>query len=376
MLDFTSALYLGLRHPSAALRPWTQLTSGKPAALDAPVGEARLAQGLADLVGCERAVMGASTLHLFWDLFGVLAREEIAIYLDAGVYPIAAWGVERAAARGVPVRRFAHHDAASLARRLRQGVSNGLRPVVVADGFCPGCGRIAPIASYLACVRRGGGYLVVDDTQALGIFGQPCGVEGAYGAGGGGSLRWRQVGDPQVIMVSSLAKGFGAPVAVLAGSHATVERFKSRSETRVHTSPPSSAAFHAAARALRINQARGDVVRSRLARRVRQFKEGLTSYGVSTTGGLFPAQTLRLTPEVDVRGIHQRLLDVKIRSVLQRSRCRGGAALSFLITALHRAIDIERAVGALAQAIYRVRARAGTIVERHHEYVEMGYGTV
>ena len=33
VLDFTSALYLGLQHPSRSLRPWRQFTTGAPAAL-------------------------------------------------------------------------------------------------------------------------------------------------------------------------------------------------------------------------------------------------------------------------------------------------------------------------------------------------------
>jgi len=36
VLDFTSALYLGLRHPSGSLRPWARFTLGVPAALAAP----------------------------------------------------------------------------------------------------------------------------------------------------------------------------------------------------------------------------------------------------------------------------------------------------------------------------------------------------
>jgi 8-amino-7-oxononanoate synthase len=33
LLDFTSALYLGLRHESRSLAAWRQLTTGGPAAL-------------------------------------------------------------------------------------------------------------------------------------------------------------------------------------------------------------------------------------------------------------------------------------------------------------------------------------------------------
>ena len=114
VLDFTSALYLGLNHAHAELRPWRQLTLGKPAALSPPPESEAIADQLARLIGCERATLGTSTLHLFWDVFGQLSRERIAIYVDAGTYPIARWGVERALARGALVRGFKHHDVRAL----------------------------------------------------------------------------------------------------------------------------------------------------------------------------------------------------------------------------------------------------------------------
>jgi 8-amino-7-oxononanoate synthase len=72
VLDFTSALYLGMHHTTGALRPWRSLTTGRPAALAEPPGAAAVVNHLADLVGCERATLLPSTLHLFWDLFGRL----------------------------------------------------------------------------------------------------------------------------------------------------------------------------------------------------------------------------------------------------------------------------------------------------------------
>ena len=376
MLDFTSSLYLGLRHPSASLRPWSQLTTGKPAALAAPVNERRIAQSLAKLVGCERAVMGPSTLHLFWDLFGLLAKDNVSVYLDSGAYPIARWGVERAAACGVPVQLFTHHDAEALQRRLSRDASRRFKPVVVADGFCPGCGHLAPVADYLDSVRNRGGHLVLDDTQALGILGQASGAEGPYGMGGGGSLRWSQVSSPHVINVSSLAKGFGVPVAVLSGSHALVKRFELQSETRVHTSPPSAAMLHAAEHALAVNQQHGEALRSRLASLVGQFRKRLAACGLFTTGGLFPVQLLQPMSGLDIQLVHKRLLDLKIRTVLHRPRCRREAAISFLITALHRFGDIERAARAIAAVIRQARVHTRKMLEINHEHVEVGFGTV
>src|SRR5712692_3946714 len=134
MPDFTSALYLGMRHPSRSLRPWTRLTAGVPAALESLPESRRVAQEIAALQGCERGTLGTSTLHLFWDLFGILAGQRVRIYMDAGAYPIARWGVERAAARGAAVCSFRHHDPEALKRQLGRSPDYGLRPLVVTDG--------------------------------------------------------------------------------------------------------------------------------------------------------------------------------------------------------------------------------------------------
>ena len=84
MLDFTSALYLGLRHATTSLCPWDELSLGKPMVLDEPPSSEVVAAGLAQLQGCEAATMLPSTLHLFWDMFGMLGTGRIAILLDAG----------------------------------------------------------------------------------------------------------------------------------------------------------------------------------------------------------------------------------------------------------------------------------------------------
>ena len=98
MPDFTSALYLDMQHPAETLARWPALTTGMPAALAEPPAARLVAQEIAQLVGSARAVLGPSTFHLFWDLCGMLADEGYSFYVDSGAYPIARWGVERAAA--------------------------------------------------------------------------------------------------------------------------------------------------------------------------------------------------------------------------------------------------------------------------------------
>jgi 8-amino-7-oxononanoate synthase len=350
VLDFTSALYLGLRHPSPSLRPWLELTTGKPAALEPPPDAGAVARELAKLQGCESATLLPSTLHLFWDLFGVLARDQVRIYMDAGSYAIARWGVERAAARGIPVYSFPHHDAAAAREQIERDRASGGYPVIVADGFCPKCGKSAPIDRYLHHVERRNGYLVLDDTQALGILGAKPTATAPYGHGGGGSLRHEGINSPRVIVGSSLAKGFGVPVAVLAGGATLVERFEEQSETRAHSSPPAAAPIRAAERALIVNHVDGESWRMHLLALVRRFHVRLRRIGITAGRGLFPTVTIKPTRDLDAATLQARLLQLGIRTVAIAG-CRGsGARVALLVTVLHAPSDIDQAVEAIGRA--------------------------
>jgi 8-amino-7-oxononanoate synthase len=358
MLDFTSALYLGLLHPSESLGAWEALTLGRPAAVREPSEADAIAADLARLQGCEAAVLLPSTLHLFWDLFRVLGRGNAIILRDAGAYPIARWGTERVRSMGVPVRTFRHHDAVSLELLASHAARQNLRPIVLSDGYCPRCNAVAPIKAYAAIAQRGGGQLVIDDTQALGILGEAPAVGRPYGAGGGGSLCWSDTFGRHVVVGSSLAKAFGAPLAVLAGDRELIDRFRRDSETRVHCSPPPVAVLRAARRALEVNRSHGEALRRRLVHLVVRLRERLVQAGLTPAGELpFPVQTFGSRHQPAAR-LHERLRSAGVIG-LQTSTCESSAAgLTFLVTARHRLADIEQ-VGRAVAAIARTTAGVG-----------------
>jgi 8-amino-7-oxononanoate synthase len=345
MIDFTSVLYLGMHHSHDTLRPWRQLTTGRPAALQSPAAAESVAQDISRLLGCEAAALGPSSPHLFWDLFNVLAVEPIAIYVDAGTYPIARWGIERVTAKGIAAITFPKHDPTSLRSALQR--SSGARPVVVTDGLCLLTGRPAPLADYAHLMRRYGGLLVVDDTQGFGLLGRKPSPSRPYGLDGAGTPAWHGLMGPDVIIVNSLAKGFGAPLAVIGGGRRIIDLFKALSQTRVHCSPPSIAALRAAEAALAINAADGHVRRSRLIALVRSFRAGLRAIGLSAQGGLFPFQTLRAITGEDAIALHARLLREGVRAVLHRPASAATASISFVLTARHTTAVIADALRVL-----------------------------
>ncbi len=191
---------------------------------------------------------------------------------------------------------------------------------------------------------------MIDDSQAVGLFGAPA--RGApYGTGGGGSVRWSGVAGPDVIWCASFAKAFGVPVAGVAGSAAWIAQLEERGETRVHCSPPSVAHLAALRHAFAVNARAGDALRRRVAERVVQFRSRLSAVGLSASGGWFPVQ--RIVPPRGVRAaqLHARLLARGVRTVPQRSRCGPGTSVAFVLTARHRPEEIDAAVAALADVI-------------------------
>jgi 8-amino-7-oxononanoate synthase len=153
-------------------------------------------------------------------------------------------------------------------------------------------------------------------------------------------------------LVSSLAKAFGAGLAMLGGVRDLVERFEERSETRVHSSPPSLAVLHAAERALAINARSGDRIRGRLSRLAARLREDAPHACSAGIGGLFPVFTPELPDHLDVAAVHNRLLERGVRTVLHaggNGRERG--RLSLIVTAAHQAAEVDTAAAALRAVI-------------------------
>ncbi|MBL0407381.1 aminotransferase class I/II-fold pyridoxal phosphate-dependent enzyme [Microvirga aerilata] len=348
MIDFTSSLYLGLRHPSSALGSWDTLTLGKPASLEEPPGAAALANALARLQGQPAAVLLPSTLHLFWDFLHFLKHQgRMAVLLDAGAYPIARWAAE--AVWGRSVHMFAHHDVQALATLAVQVARGGHRPVILADGYCPTCNQPAPLQAFAEIAAAHGGWLVLDDTQGVGVLGSNPTSDRPYGTGGGGSMHWQGVGVSNVVVGASLAKAFGAPAAVLAGPRPLLQRFMHESRTRLHCSPLSVAVITAAHEALRWASIWGDFARHRLVALARRLRERLAQVGLAPVGELpFPVQSFPVRSRAEALRLQSDLLHGGVRVLLTSGWGRDKVKLTFIVTATHREYDIDHVARMLA----------------------------
>jgi 8-amino-7-oxononanoate synthase len=341
--DFTSALYLGMRHRAQSLPAWDELTLGKPAALEPVPGELELGVALARLMDCEAACLLPSSLHLFWDLFGWLASTRVALLVDSAAYPVARWGAERARAQGVPLQCFSHCNVAQAAAMARRWREAGRRPVILSDGYTPGDAVAPPLTAYADIADSWGGLLLLDDTQALGVL----------GVDGGGSVAKHGLGGGPVLAGASLAKGFGAPLAVLAGPRTLLGSFIAASATRVHCSPPSVAAIAAGRCALESNRRMGRALRERLRERIAQLREELAAFGIACMGGEFPVQRILVPHSCDGPAVKRELSLAGVEVLLQGTPAR--QILTLLLRADHSAQEVAyaaRSIGPLMEVLH------------------------
>jgi 8-amino-7-oxononanoate synthase len=347
--DFTSALYLGARCPQwpAGLA----LTTGRPAALHEPARHRRVAQEVARRQGLEAGVLAPSTLHLFADVLTLLPANG-AVLLDAGLYPVGRWGAGRALLRGRPVHAFDPDQPAALPRLLHHCQQRGQVPWLLTDGWRTAAHAPAPLARYQQLLRPfPEAVLLVDDTQTFGVLGARPDARQPLGYGGGGSLPHAGVTGPQLLTVTSLGKGLGVPVAVLAGSARQITRYRGRSEVRVHTSPVSELHAWAAAEALRHDARHGDAARQRLSRLVQLFRQELAAGGITPLGGPFPVQTLLPARASAALALHQQLRQAGHETLLLAGARPPVPELAFCLRADHPPAAVRAAARALRRLV-------------------------
>jgi len=344
MIDFTSSLYLGMKHSSRELTGWDQLTPGVPAALQEPVIGKDVANTIAKMQGLDSGLLAPSTLHLFFDLYGLLSRLKVTLFIDEEIYPVSLYGVERSIISRKNVFRFHHLDAGNIAVMVNRFLDKSGIPVILTDGWCTRCGKTASIDTYMSIVKPAGGWVIVDDTQAFGILGKREDAFNTYGKGGGGILKWMNVSGENIITLTSLAKGFGVPVAAICGSQPFIKKFALYSETRVNSSQTNFAVLNAAVNALRQNSKNGDQIRKKLLQNILYLKRNMHRLNIDILGNQFPAQFIRYLTNQKVSDLYYYLLFNKIKTVMVAPHLDQMPAMCINITADHTEDDIDQLI--------------------------------
>jgi 8-amino-7-oxononanoate synthase len=350
MIDFTSSLYLGMQHSSAELPGWHQLTTGKPSALFEPPQSKILAQKIACMQGLEAGCMAPSTLHLYYDVYNFLSQLPVVVFIDEDVYPVSKYGIEKLYPVNIGVYTFKHLDAMHLQKLVAVNTQKWLQPVVITDGWCPLCGRPAPLNVYADILKPYNGILITDDTQATGIFGKKDGRQ-LYGSGGGGILQWLNVNKANTICIASLAKGFGVPVAAITGSALFIDLFKNKSQAMVYSSQPGTVHLSAGLHALQLNNQTGDRIREKIFKNVMLMKALSAAKSIRLSGGIFPVQSISFGDAAKAVAVYNKLLQQQIKTALIKGHKKNETAVIFIITGKHTSDEITETVYCIGKAM-------------------------
>jgi 8-amino-7-oxononanoate synthase len=357
VLNFAATNYLGLNDARQVVEATaravhrTGISLGMPRLFGTDSLTARLEVELARLVGQESALVFPSTTHIALDVLPLLAGPGGALFVDQWAYPISLEGVHAAARRGARVHRFPHNDHRALATALR---AQAARPdkVIVCDGVYSTGGHVAPLREFAHLARTFEAVIYVDDAHGVGLLGSNPTRGMPYGRGGGGTPRHLGMPSGNVVHVGSLSKAFGVPLAFVAGPAGFVDHVRATAATNMHSSPPALPTVAAALGALQFHSVYGEVLRHRLADRVRRFRAGLARVGVTLSRNrLFPIQTLRFATPRAAEAVACALRRLGIWAVLQLNPDDHptGGVLRFVVTTRHEDADLHAAVAAIAR---------------------------
>lgn len=346
--DFTSALFLGLRHGSDALAPWSSLTTGRPPVLDLS-GPDRIRRRLARLAGAGDAVVERTTLHALIDAFSAVVPRNATVLIDEHAYPIAHWAAATVALRGGSVVTYRHHHPRSLERACR----TARRPaVVVTDGWCGGCSQPAPLGELVAVAHRHGARVLVDDSLAFGVLGRRKHDASAFGVGGAGTFAYLDVPVDRSVVVVSLAKAFGVPVAALLSEPSVVSCVRSDGPTLIHASGPTAADLAALRNTLSMSAGELDRRRGVLAQHTMALRQSLMTHGAQVVGHAFPVVQAAVADPVS---LHRVLESRGQRAVLLQRRCQVGASptVAFVLRSDHTQRELHMLDRVIGQALPR-----------------------
>ena len=212
LLNFGTCGYLGLELDERLIEASKDFTdrygtqfSVSRAYLEADINlalEALLSRMYSD---CPVVVQSStSTCHI--SAIPSLVRERDAIILDQSVHMSVQTGCQLAAQRGVPIEMIRHSHLEMLERKINELGHKYEKIWYMIDGVYSMYGDVAPIHELVALMNRYAQlHLYVDDAHGMGWYGQ-------HGTG----YIFGEVGaHEKIILVTTLAKGFGATGGVL-----------------------------------------------------------------------------------------------------------------------------------------------------------------
>ena len=246
--------------------------------------------------------------------------------------------IDGALASGAAHERYAHGDAADLARRLAAATAR--RTLIVSDGVFSMDGDLAPLPALADLAERHHALLMLDEAHAFGVL----------GAGGRGSVsHWGLAPGRVPLRMGTLGKAFGVYGAFVAGPRLLIDVLQQLARPAIYTTalPP---ALAAATRAALVHVRDDDWRRDALQARIAQLRAGLAAQGWSLMPSPTAIQPVLLGDAARALALSEALVERGFLAGAIRPPTvpAGTARLRFTVTATHTAEAVDALLAVLA----------------------------
>jgi len=287
LTDYASCNYLGLDLDAEIieavpeyLRKWGTHPSWSRL-LGSPILYEEIEDRLTALLGCEDSLLLPTITHIHMSVLPVLAGGG-TLFLDSRAHKTIYDGCALAQARGATVQRFAHNDLDQLEALLRD--PSWRRPgTICIDGVNSMTGNAPDIASFAALAREHNVILYVDDAHGFGVIGERSPVEPCdYGTRGNSIVRYAGESYENVVLVGGFSKAYSSLLAFIACPTPLKQVLKTAAPPYLYSGPSPVASLATVLEGLRVNDERGDQLRSRLHRLTARVLDRVHELGIST----------------------------------------------------------------------------------------------
>ena len=345
VVNFCANNYLGLSDDPrvvaaahAALDRWGYGMSSVRFICGTQTIHAELEERLTRFLGTEATILYGSCFDANGGLFENLFTEEDAIISDALNHASIIDGVRLSKAQRF---RYANNDMADLERQL-QAASDCRYRIVATDGVFSMDGIVADLASICDLADRYDALVMVDDSHAVGVM----------GASGRGSHEHAGVMGRIDLLTGTLGKALGgASGGYTSGRRELVDYLRQRSRPYLfsNTLMPTIAATSVAV--LDLLASTSDL-RERLFDNARRFRDGMAASGFRLVPGAHPIVPVMLGDAGLAARMAERLLELGIYVIAFSYPVvpKGQARIRVQLSAAHAPEQVDRAVGAFAEA--------------------------
>jgi 8-amino-7-oxononanoate synthase len=286
LADFASCNYLGfdldqeiIRAIPAYLERWGTHPSWSRL-LGSPVLYEEIETKLTALLGAEDALVLPTITHIHMSVIPVLAGSG-TIFLDQLAHKTIYDGCSIARGHGAALQRFRHADPDHLEQLLQQ-THPGPR-LICMDGVNSMTGNAPDVAAFARLAREYDAILYIDDAHGFGVVGERGPDEPTdYGKRGNGLIRHQGESYENIVLVAGFSKAYSSLAAFIACPPQLKQILKTAAPPYLYSGPSPVASLATVLEGMRVNQVRGDVLRTDLHGRTHRVLDALRELDIAT----------------------------------------------------------------------------------------------